>query len=80
MNITQELKNAANKGCIALPTAEKIGAAIDNEREATITLLRKVERQVGMDLGEQINAHIAEMQGTYFNERDYNFERLPGEQ
>lgn len=78
--LTQQLKNAANKGCINLATAEKIAAPIDAEREATITLLRKVERQVGMDLGEQINAHIADMQGVRFNAVDYHYEKPVGEQ
>lgn len=78
--IQQQLKSRANNGQINANDAAKIAAPYDNEREATISLLKKCEQNVGMMLGEEINAHIAQMQGSYFNARDYHYERPVGEQ
>ncbi|GAA4338559.1 hypothetical protein GCM10023149_48600 [Mucilaginibacter gynuensis] len=79
MNVTQLIKGAAGNGVIG-ERMLKIAAQVDEEREKTINLLRELERHVGMHHGEKINAHIAEMTGTYFNERDYHYERPVGEQ
>jgi hypothetical protein len=78
--ITQQLKNKSTNGHIAAVEAVKIANAVDAERLATIALLKELERQVGMTYGDKINAHIAAMNGTKFNEVDYWHDRLPGEQ
>jgi hypothetical protein len=78
--ISQILKNTAVNGVISVEKALQVAATIDQEREQTATLLKECEKNVGMYLGEKINAHLAGMTGGYFNERDYHFERLPGEQ
>lgn len=80
MNITQQMRSLAANGHIPLTSALQLAAAIDEEREKTIKLLRDCEREVGLYNGEKINVHLAEMQGTYFNERDYHYERPVGEQ
>jgi hypothetical protein len=33
-----------------------------------------------MMLGEEINAHIAGMEGSYFNAKEYHYEKPVGEQ
>jgi hypothetical protein len=78
--ITQQLKNAAVNGCIPLEKAIAIAGHFDTQRDDTRTILKECEKNVGMYLGEKINAHIADLDGSFFNERDYNYERLPGEQ
>jgi hypothetical protein len=78
--ITQTLKNQSNNGAIPLDRALTIAAPLDKEREATVALLKELERQVGMTYGDKINAHIADMNGTRFNDVEYWADRLPGEQ
>lgn len=79
-SIQQTLKNAAVNGRIDLSTALKIATAIDAERADTVQLLKSCEKNVGMVLGEDINAHVAKMTGGYFSAQEYHHERLPGEQ
>ena len=78
--IQQILKNTAVNGVISLERAAKIAEPLDQERAATIELLRRLDRQVGMTVGEIINKHIAAMQGTKFNEVDYHYEAMPSDQ
>lgn len=80
MNIQQALKSVAVNGSINIEKALSIAAGFDHERETARDLLRKCERQVGMDLGEQINVHIAGMDGTRFNVLDYHYEAMPADQ
>jgi dsDNA-binding SOS-regulon protein len=80
MTITQLFKNAAINGCINIDKALSIANELDNQREQSKTILKECERNVGMYLGEKINAHLAEMDGSRFNAVDYHFERFPGEQ
>ncbi len=80
ISVTQELKNVAVNGIITLENALKIAKAVDRERQTSKDLLKQCEKNVGMHLGEDINTHIAGMEGTYFNSRDYHSERMPGEQ
>jgi hypothetical protein len=80
MNIEQTLRGAAVNGVITLDLAIKVTAHLETEREQTKELLKECERNVGMYLGEKINSHLAGMTGTYFNERDYHYERPVGEQ
>jgi hypothetical protein len=78
--ITQELKSKATNGHINAAEAVKVAGAFDQERLATIELLKECEKNVGMYLGEKINEHIAGMTGGFFNARDYHYERPVGEQ
>lgn len=80
MTIAQQLKNAAVGGSISIEKALNIASGVDAERESTVKLFRELETQVGMHHGEKINAHLADMEGTYFNERDYHYEKPVGEQ
>jgi len=78
--ITQQLKSRELNNRIPVTEAVKVAARYDAEREQTMALLRECEQNVGMYLGEKINQHLADMQGTWFNERDYHYERPVGEQ
>jgi hypothetical protein len=80
MTITQTIKNASVNGVINIDKALKIAEALDQEREQTTNLLRKCEKNVGMHLGEEINVHLANMNGTKFSTVDYHYESMPGEQ
>lgn len=80
MTITQLFKNNAVNGNININSLLKIANDLDTEREKTCELLKECERNVGMYLGEKINAHLATMNGTYFSEKDYNYEKPHGEQ
>jgi hypothetical protein len=79
-SIQQQLKNASVNGVIHIDKVTSIVAAFDAERIETVDLLKACERNVGMDLGESINAHVAKMTGGHFNAVEYGYERLPGEQ
>lgn len=78
--ITESIKQAAKKEVISLKSALAIVALIDKEREETIELLKRLEKNVGMMQGEEINIHIANMKGQKFNSVEYFFERMPEEQ
>lgn len=43
-------------------------------------LLQECAAQVGMDLGEKIEAYIAKKEGKKFNPEEYNYEKPVGEQ
>lgn len=78
--IQQTLKNASVGGKISIDKALRLAAAFDQERTVTVDLLKQCERNVGMTLGEDINAHVAKMTGGHFSAQEYHAERLPGEQ
>ncbi|MEO6522224.1 MAG: hypothetical protein ABIN91_11140 [Mucilaginibacter sp.] len=78
--IQQQLKNASVNGCIPIDRALQVAAVADQQREETIALLRECERNVGMYLGEKINAHLSVLEGTKFSAVDYHYEIPNGEQ
>lgn len=80
MTISQQLKNLSINGCISLDNAMKLAKVLDTQRDTAITLLKQAERNCGMHLGEQINVHLAAVEGTYFNPEEYNFESMPSNQ
>jgi hypothetical protein len=55
-------------------------ATLKMQQTESVRLLKACKGHVGMLLGEDIESHLAEINGTYFNAMDYNFERLPGDQ
>lgn len=79
-NLTSSLKSMAVEGKISLDKATKLAETIDKERNETIQLLKLLEKNVGMVLGEEINTHIAHMQGQKFNAVAYHYEKPVGEQ
>lgn len=78
--ITSIFKSAALGSKISVETAIKVLEPIDQEREETINLLKRCEKEVGMVLGEDINQHIANMSGRIFNPIDYHYEKPVGDQ
>lgn len=78
--LEQSLKNLAVNHKVEFIKAIAIVKPIDEERKETIELLKRVERQVGMTLGEEILSHIAKIEGRKFNSLEYNYERPNGEQ
>jgi hypothetical protein len=78
--IQQILKNTAVNGVISVERAMIVARKLDEERAVTVDLLKKCERNVGMDLGEDINKHIAGITGAYFNAVDYHYEAMPADQ
>lgn len=65
---------------IPADSALKVAAEVDQEREETKTLLKALKGEVGMYRGEQIEMHLAKMDGTNFNSSAYHYERLPSGQ
>jgi hypothetical protein len=55
-------------------------ATLKMQQAESVVLLKQCSKQVGMMLGESILGHIAELEGTHFNSKEYHMERLPGEQ
>lgn len=78
--IQQILKNTAVNGVISVERAVQAVQAFDEERAATVDILKKLEKQVGMTDGEKINAHLSAMTGQYFNPVDYHYEAMPADQ
>ncbi|MBB6109726.1 hypothetical protein SAMN05421821_105143 [Mucilaginibacter lappiensis] len=78
--IQQILKNTAVNGVISIDKALEVANKFDQERTATAELLKKCEKNVGMYLGEEINAHVANMTGQHFSAVDYHYEKPVGEQ
>jgi Asp-tRNA(Asn)/Glu-tRNA(Gln) amidotransferase B subunit len=50
------------------------------QQQESLRLLKACVSQVGMVLGEELNAHIAELSGTHFNRKEYLYEKPVGEQ
>ena len=81
MTITSQLKNLASpNGTISLEKALALAAGFDKERSETLLLLKRIEPEVGMVLGESINVHMAGMEGKRFNSVEYHYEPMPGNQ
>jgi len=49
-------------------------------QQENIYLLNRCKKQVGMDIGEDIEKQLADMKGMRFSSVDYHAERMPGEQ
>ncbi len=69
--ISESIKSAANKESVALKSALAIVETLDQEREDTVALLKRLEKSVGMVQGEEILTHIARMNGQNFNSVAY---------
>lgn len=65
---------------IPADSALKVAAEVDQEREETQELLKSIKNEVGLYRGEEIEAHLAKMNGTNFNSVAYHYERLPSGQ
>lgn len=79
-NLSQDFKNLATNGKLSLDRVLFIINPIDEERVQTQLLLRKLEKEVGLTLGEEINTHIAKMNNTKFNLVQYHYEKPVGDQ
>lgn len=79
-SLEQALKNLAINGKVDLVKAINLIKPIDTERSNTVILLKKCEKQVGTILGEDINKHMAGMNGTKFNSVEYHYESMPNDQ
>lgn len=53
---------------------------LKTQRAESMALLKLCEKQVGMMLGEEIRAHVASVEGTHFNSKEYHYEKPVGEQ
>lgn len=80
LKLSESIKQSANKDIISVKSALAIVSPIDTEREETIDLLKRLEKEVGMTLGSEINEHIAKMQGQKFNSAAYHYEKQIGDQ
>ena len=55
-------------------------ALLKQQQAESTRLLKACKGHVGMMLGEDIELHLAEVTGTYFNAKDYHYEKPNGEQ
>lgn len=78
--LEQQLRGNAIDGKIPLTKGLQIATAIDEERQETVELLKKLQKQLGQHWGEQIEEHLSKMTGKKFSSVEYNFERLPNGQ
>jgi len=74
------LLGVSNNGTLSIEKSKGHIIALDEEREMSLALLKRCKTEVGMYLGESIEAHIAAMEGKHFNVKDYHYERPVGEQ
>lgn len=54
--------------------------ALKEQQAESVRLLKQCSTQVGMMLGEEILAHVADLSGSHFNSKEYHYERPVGEQ
>lgn len=45
-----------------------------------VEIAKAFKKETGMVWGERISSFIADAEGSHFNAKEYNYERLPGEQ
>ncbi|WP_256013176.1 hypothetical protein [Desertivirga xinjiangensis] len=74
------LKGISNNGILSIDRVQKHIQELDAEREESLRLLKRCKQDVGMYLGEEIQSHIATMEGKHFSAKDYHYERPVGEQ
>lgn len=55
-------------------------ALMKQQQAESVRLLKACKGQCGMMLGEEVEAHIAELTGGHFNAKEYHYERPVGEQ
>ena len=55
-------------------------ALLKTNQAESVRLLKASKTQCGMVLGEEIEAHIAQLTGARFSATDYHYERPTGEQ
>jgi len=53
---------------------------LKQQQAESVRLLKACIPHLGMMLGEELNAHIADLSGTYFNAKDYHYEKMPDDQ
>lgn len=53
---------------------------LKEQQAESVRLLKQCSTQVGMMLGESILEHVAAMEGTHFNSKEYHYEKPVGEQ
>ena len=78
--ITSQIKNLSVNGLIPEGKVAKLAQVKDGHEAESIRLLQQCIAWVGMTLESEIKGHIANIQGTKFNEIEFFAERLPGEQ
>ena len=80
MTLTKQIQNLTLTNQVTLEKLIPVTTKADNERAESIRLLKMCISQVGQHLGEPIEKHIAEMEGTYFSSLDYHYERMSNSQ
>lgn len=78
--LQQAIKNAAVNGVITLQAALNIAKQFDQDEEESVNLLTQCKSHVGMVIGDPLRAHLAKVKGTYFNSKEFHYERPVGEQ
>lgn len=79
-NLNQALRNASVNGVISLASAEKIAAKFEEQQAQGITLLKAFKQNTGVYYGEQIDQHLAAVEGRHFNAKEYDMRDVNGEQ
>lgn len=79
-NLSDSLKSIAINGTLSLEKALAIARQYEELQETSRSLLKQANMNVGMDLGEAITAHVAQIEGKHFNSLDYNYESMPTNQ
>ena len=82
MTLTKQIQNLtlSESNTVLIHKILPITTKADQEREETLALLKRCVPQVGMYLGEEIEAAVARMEGARFSSVDYHFERLTDSQ
>jgi hypothetical protein len=75
--ITDALKQKSLNGQIKESDALAIAKRADELLASAFEMLTTCKKQVGMFIGGEISELQAKIKGEQFNEREYNYERLP---
>jgi len=75
--ITDAIKQKSLNGQIKESDALAIAKKADELLAEALEMLTNCKKQVGMFIGGEISELQAKIKGEQFNEREYNYERLP---
>ena len=82
MTLTKQIQNLtlSESNTVLIHKILPITAKADQERAETLALMKQCVAWVGEHLGEQLESHIAAIEGKHFSSVDYHYEKSPDSQ
>jgi hypothetical protein len=81
MNTIQAaIRNKAVNGAIKLDDILPVAKHYDDLQAENVRLLKLFKQNTGVIIGEQIDEHLAKVEGKFFNAREWDMKETNGEQ